>query len=168
MKIVLKYALVVASLLLAWDVILYNYLFVSFGAYSVLVQALIIGGGVFLGLRELKFRQYNGEISYKNATVNGFFLTITAALIYAVGLFNLYPYGNSDFQNQVKQITLEHLAIQKAPQKQIDETMKSFEKLLEPKAMAKAAAINTIIIGVVLTLILSSILRKKDNPDKHI
>lgn len=162
MKISLFFGIALGLVLLLWEYLFYNFIWGSTSWIPVLVPILIIAATIFMGIRTIKFQKYQGEISYKNASLSGFLIMIYAIIILSVGVYYAYPYGNKTFADEY--ITKSRIELQKdksLTSKEIEDRLAEFRLNLNAKNMAKSTGISLLIFGTLASLISSSILRKK-------
>lgn len=163
MKTALKFGLLAGAALILWDALLYNFLYVQVGIFALVLQVLIVGSAIFFGIKDQSKEKYNGEISYKNASLTGFLITIYTAVLYTAAVYMFYPYGNEGFVNEFKQLT-ETKIKEQDPKADTGKILLEVEKMLTPQAMAQAAFLNTVIFGVIFSLVFASVLRKRTPP----
>lgn len=164
MKISLKYGLLLGFILVAWEVLFYNYLWSSGSWIFVFIPVIIICVFIYLGIREIKIKKYDSSITYKNATLSGLLITVYAGIIYAGGVFASYPYGNDHFKEDY--LRKSEKAMKNDPdmtQEDISKRLKEFEINLNAENMAKSAFISILIFGTISSLLSASIHRQKIN-----
>jgi|GEM_PF-4259005 len=160
MKIYLKYGLICGLILSGWITI--GYLFhwyktgflLSWTITGLAVQAVI----VFTAIRQERAKIYNGEIPYIRALGTGVFTSLVAAIIYATGnfiLFTLWDY--SDLQQFVLEQIKSQLPVDKQATAEQD-ALKNFS----PSYQALSTFLQTLIFGLVLSLIFAMFLRRRD------
>jgi hypothetical protein len=128
-----------------------------------------MGTCLYFGIRERKVKQYQGQISYKNASLTGFLITLYAAILFPVATYFFYPYGNENYVKDFLATTTIKLKEQKIPEKDIQSRLKEADAYLrQPTSIARAAFYNTLIFGVIFSLIFASILRRREQPKDQV
>jgi len=161
LKTTVKFGILAGIFLILWDYLLYNYLYVQVGYYAILVQVIIIASCIFFGIKEAKNKRYEGDISYKNASLTGFIITLYAAVLFTTVVYYFYPYGNLNFERDFVRIITEKMKVTGRSAEEIKKEVQTAKEYLKPHSLALGAFYNTLIIGVIFTLIFSSILRKR-------
>lgn len=163
MKIIIKYTMALTAVLLGKDFLVYNYLWKTGSALiTILPSFLIIGLFIYTGIYELKMKKYGGEISYKDASLNGLAIMVCTAVIYSVMFYFSFPFGNPSFKEEYLTQVLELL--QNNPdfdKEQIAPALQTYKHNLQAFPMAKSEFITVLIFGTITSLISASIQRKK-------
>ncbi|GEM_PF-1428053 len=163
MKIIIKYTLALTAVLLGKDFLVYNYLWKTGSALiNILPYFLIIGLFIYTGIYELKKKKYDGEISYKDASLNGLAIMLCTAIVYSLMFYFVFPFGNPAFKEEFLARALEVLQNNPSfPKEDIPSTMQKYKHNLQPFVMAQSEFITILIFGTITSLLSASIQRKK-------
>jgi hypothetical protein len=162
MKISLFFGIALGLLLLLWEYLFYNFLWGTTSWFPVFIPILIIGAVIFMGIRTLKYKKYQGIISYKNASLSGFLIMIYGLIIFSISVYNSYPYGNDTFaEDYIAKSRIELQKDETLSSEEIEGRLAEFKQTLNAENMAKSSGISVLIFGTLASLISSSILRKK-------
>ncbi len=161
MKVYLKYGLLTGLILTCWIAAGYllHWYKTGFILYWTLIGFAIQAVLLFTGIREERAKVYDGEIPYGRALVVGILISISGGIIYAAGnfiLFSIWDY--SDLQGFViSQIKAQVPADKQATA--VQEATKNFS----PPFQALSTLLQTVIFGLLLSLVFAMFLRKRDN-----
>ncbi len=163
MKTIVKYSLALGATLLGWDFLFYNYLWKSESALLALLPSVfLVGFYIFMAIKELKLKKFDGKITYKDASLNGLLVMIFAAFIYSTATYFTFPYGNSSFKDDYMTIAKEKVANDATMDDETKiRTVTSIETSFSASQMARSNFISVIIYGTIASLLSASIQRKK-------
>jgi hypothetical protein len=161
MKIFLKYGIAMGLILSAWITAGYllHWYKTSFILYWTLTGFAIQGVLVFKGMQEEKAKIYDGEIPYGRALLTGVLISMVAGVIYALCFFILFSTWDS---TDLQQFVLGEIEAKIPGPKQAEakaEAIKNFT----PHLQATSTFLQTVIFGLVLSLVFAMFLRKREN-----
>jgi hypothetical protein len=167
MNTILKYGLigglalgilVFAGYYMAWYM-------VSFKTGWTILELLIMIASIYLGVKEISRIKFNNEIPYRKAIWEGLKILLIITFIHSLSIFVFF----STFEEKYiayKNFTLDSAVagMKKAgyPASEINQFTKLVETEFTPFTLAKDNVLYNLLLGLILTLIIASILRKKD------
>jgi len=165
MKIQLKYGFIVAFIIAIVNIILCDLVGIEnpfVRDFSGTIPVVIFAAGLFLGMREIRKKDYNNEINYGQAIFSGLAISILIALV--LGFLNTLYYGlvNTGYAERV---VSNFQAISKGLNLKPDVIALQIKDIREsylPFNQFKGTLLFFSLIGIILSSIFSSILRTKD------
>ena len=163
MKVIIKYSLALTAALIGWNFLFYNYLWkIGSALLSLLPSILIIGLFIYTAIREIKIKKYGGEITYKDASLNGLAIMLCTAIIYSVVFYFIFPFGNPAFKEEFLAQALGILQNNPSfPKEEISSNMEKYAYNLHPLIMAQSEFVSVLIFGTIASLLSASIQRRK-------
>lgn len=136
---------------------------------SMVLSLILYFGGVFISQQQYRNKKLDGYISYGQALSFGVLVTVFASLLVAVYNFIYAQWVNPAYGQEVyelsKEVTMNMLERFNAPSEAIDEAMAKLEEggITSPSEFAFGAVTNGLIIGVIISLLTSIFVKKKNN-----
>lgn len=135
--------------------------------YTSMVVALAL---VFFGIKSYRDHYQNGGITFGQAFKIGILITLLASCIYAVSWEIYYNIGAQDFMEQYMAYHKRKLEASGVLQAQIDKEMKEMEAFSEqyknPVIRFGVTLIEIFPVGLIITVISSALLRKKERTNQ--
>jgi hypothetical protein len=150
--------LVFAGYYMAWYM-------VSFKLGWTILEFSILIFSIYLGVKEIRRTKYNNEITYRNAIWEGIKILFIITLIHSASIFIFFTTFKEKYI-AYKNFTLESsvAGMKKAgyPANEINKYTKMVGEEFTPFILARYNVLYNLLLGLVFTLIIASILRKKD------
>jgi len=126
----------------------------------------IIVGLIVLFLLQRSYRDTceNGFITYGKALGSGMIMFIYAAVLVAIYTYILYAVIDPGLIDKTIAVSTAKLEAKGMPQAAIDAATKMQEKMMKPWIISVSAIFNTLISGLLMSLISSIFVSKKGNP----
>lgn len=159
-----SYGLISGSAAGIWLVVYYEYLYQISLSFSI-VAYLILGAGIYLGSKKAKESIYNGKISFSQSVMAGVIISFFAGLSW--GLFS-YAYAkwiNPDLGNFFVKETITNMQKSGLKPDEIAKQVENIKKGFSPGQQLFTTAFYTTLIGLLISLVVSIIIRNKDPHD---
>ncbi len=121
---------------------------------------------IFVGIKSLRDKQLGGYISFKQAFVQGLYITLVASSIYVVGWEIYFNTSAGDFMEQYSTYIIDEARANGATEEEITsktEEMESMSELYEIAPIRWGMTLLEILpVGVIISLI-SALILKRDN-----
>ncbi len=148
----------VAYTLLAW---MFNLTFKSWISIpSLLITFIVL---IFL-LRSYRNHYCNGFISYGRSVGAGMVIFIYASLIMAIFTYLLYAFIDTGLIEKTLALTEAKMADLGQPDEVIDKAMEMQAKIVRPWMISLGQIFNTLLTGLIMSLIASLFIMRKGNP----
>lgn len=133
------------------------------------IQLIDWGGSfaiVYLCIREYRKRfSLPSDMKYGSAVRVGFFQSLIAAVLYAVGMWILISYVYADYLQNLLEETYSTTVGMLGDSDMADTQYALMEKILTPWFMGLSAFINGVLSGLIYALIAAAVLRRKPKAD---
>ena len=166
MNSTLKFGLL-GGVLLASTILFYTFDLTSSGFFLLwtIAQVAIIIFAIYFGVKEEKKVKHNNSISYRDAIITGLKINFIIALIHSLSMF-LYFHYQPDEISKLKQSNIEKamkdMKELKFEESVIKDHIKFINQDITPFNLAKNNFMIILVLGLVFSLIITAILRKKD------
>ena len=131
----------------------------------------IIWPGLLLGVVVLFFLLHsyrdhynNGYISYGKSVGAGVIISIYAAIISAIYIYVLYSFIDPGLMDKSMAITEARMVDKGVPEAAIEKAMEMQAKMMKPWFTSLMSIFNSVLYGLILSLIVSLFVMKKGNP----
>ncbi|MCU0416155.1 MAG: DUF4199 domain-containing protein [Cytophagaceae bacterium] len=133
----------------------------------VLIPALLMGSGMYIGVRYIRGANYEGRMNYAQS----FYTSVTITFSMALFIFLLLSLLESisilipDLIENMKHTTRLNMELEKLPENKIQD----FIKLLDqPYLIAKNSIVQSLFYGIILSTIVALFVRNKDTFTSHL
>jgi len=144
-----------------WLIVYYEFIY-SIAPFWGLVGWVILGAGIYLGIKSTRETVYQGKISFSQAVMTGVIISFLAGLVTGVFNFIYVKWINTEFLEFIlaesKKVMEEKAASSEELQQQLDGIQKSFS----PSQQFFASLTGTLFYGLIITLVASILLRNRD------
>jgi hypothetical protein len=144
-------------------------------------NAMIIGyltmiislSAVFFGIRNFRDKFNSGTITFGKAFMTGLYISLIAAVMYALGWEVYYNMSGADFMEQYTQFSLEQMRVDGVPEAEIAREKVELDEMTisyrNPLVRFGYTILEILPVGILISLISAGILsRKKANADASI
>lgn len=164
MKSYIKFGLISSVLGMIWVLMMYiteiermdSYKYIAYISFLIPVICL------YLGIKERRDKELNGFISYGVAFNSGLLQTLVSAGISTVFSFFYFRYINPGIIDFQIEKTIEKMQSQGMDEAQLEKTMEMLPVWMNPTAFTIFGFFAALIAGLVVTLIVSAILKNQD------
>ncbi|WP_028980084.1 DUF4199 domain-containing protein [Sporocytophaga myxococcoides] len=156
-----SYGLISGSAAGIWLVVYYEYLYQISLSFSI-VAYLILAAGIYLGSKKAKESIYNGKISFSQSVMAGVIISFFAGLSW--GLFS-YAYAkwiNPDLGDFFVKETISSMQKSGLKPDEIAKQVENIKKGFSPGQQLFTTAFFTTLIGLMISLVVSIIIRNRD------
>jgi hypothetical protein len=129
---------------------------------STIVNLIIIFSVLYVGIKAQRETMGNGYITFGSAFGTGFKMTLIASVISAVNSYLYFTVINPGMATFIKMQQEEELMERGMSDEQVAQISASMDMWLSPPVMALFALGGMILLGTVISLIVSAILKKED------
>lgn len=167
MNSTLKFGLLGGMLLASAIFLFYSFDPTNSGSFALwtVAQIAIIIFSIYLGVKEEKKVKHNNSISYRDAIFTGLKINFILAVIQSISMF-LYLNYQPEQINKLKESNIEKamkdMKELKFEESVIKDHIKFINQEITPFNLAKNNFMVILILGLVVSLIVTAILRKKD------
>ena len=116
--------------------------------------------GIFLGVKKFRDDHLEGIISYGKSFSTGIYILTIASFLYALYIFIFYT-SDPDLMERFKKVMLSILKQIYGNTPLYETFEKSIQSFLYPASIAVGEFLNKLFFGIILTLFLAGILRKR-------
>ena len=161
-KVNFSSGLIMGLIVVVYTLIIY-FLDLMFNVYQGYMLYLIQIIGLYILIKNYRENHKNGYISYGQAISSGIIISVYTAIIYAIFIYILYAFIDSDLIN--KQLAAMEETFIKAglPQNFIDSGLEMQKKFLHPILYAPARLLSNFIGGTIISLVVAIFVRKEGN-----
>jgi len=119
---------------------------------------------LFFLLRSYRDHYNNGYISYGKSVGAGVIISIYAAIISAIYIYVLYSFIDPGLMDKSMAITEARMVDKGVPEAAIEKAMEMQAKMMKPWFTSLMSIFNSVLYGLILSLIVSLFVMKKGNP----
>jgi hypothetical protein len=159
----LNNGLILGLITIAYTLVIYflNLIFNEYqGYFFYLIQIVVL----FVLIKSYSKNCKHGFITYGQAFASGVVISIYSAVIYAVLIYLLYAFIDTDLVNKQLAFIEETLIKRGLPQSFIDSGMEIQKKFLQPSIYALTRLFSNFSGGTIITLVVSLFIRKENIP----
>jgi len=128
------------------------------------INYIILIGGLYYGIKELRDKHYGGFINYGTTVGYGVLVSLFAGIIIACYIFILYTFIDPNLiDKMLVEIENAYLETGALTDEQVDEMMVMMQKMYTPNSLSLFSIIGNVFMGLIFSLILGIILRKEDS-----
>jgi hypothetical protein len=126
------------------------------------ISYLLLLGGLFLVVKKVKEVRFNGVITFGQAYGVAFKSAVFASILVGIFTYMFYQFIDPDAINQILEVSEQEMYKQgQLSEEQIEQSLKLVAKFTTPVPLAVTTFFSYTIIGALLALIPSAILRTK-------
>jgi hypothetical protein len=125
---------------------------------------IILGIVLFFLLKSFRDNYKHGMITYGEALGAGVIIFLYYSILFAIFIYILYAIIDPGLVDKSLAFAEEMLQKRGMPQSQIDVGMSMQKKMMTPAFMAPWSILGNMIIGLIISLIVSAFVRKEGNP----
>ncbi len=125
---------------------------------------IVIIAGLVLGIRSYRDKYKNGFITYGHSLGAGVIIMLYYSIITAAFTFILYSYIDPGLTDKMLAMTEIKMLEKGVPESMIEQSLKMSAKFMAPWLMAISGIFGGVLMGTVLSLIVSIFTRKEGNP----
>jgi hypothetical protein len=159
----LNNGLVMGLIAIAYTLVIY-FLNLIFNDYQGYIFYVIQVGVLFILIKSYRENYKHGFITYGHAVASGVVISIYSAVIYAVLVYILYAFIDTDLVNKQLAFIEETLIKRGLPQSFIDSGLEIQKKFLQPGIYALTRLFSNFFGGTIITLMVSIFIRKENIP----
>ncbi len=119
---------------------------------------------LFFLLRSYRDHYNNGYISYGKSVGAGVIISIYAAIISAIYIYVLYSFIDPGLMDKSMAIAEARMVDKGVPEAAIEKAMEMQAKMMKPWFTSLMSIFNSVLYGLILSLIVSLFVMKKGNP----
>jgi hypothetical protein len=124
---------------------------------------LILIAIMYLGIKDYRDKDLGGYINFGKSFSTGILIAFFAGIIYAIFVLIFISFVDTNFINNILQISEQNMIDKGMSQEQIEMGMKYSKMFVSPIMLTVFTVIGYAFFGMIFSLILSAIL-KKENP----
>ncbi|MEQ8715595.1 MAG: DUF4199 domain-containing protein [Cyclobacteriaceae bacterium] len=121
---------------------------------------------VFVGIKSLRDNQLGGFITFKQAFLQGLYITLVASFIYIVGWESYYTTSGGDFMEQYSTYMVDEARAEGASEAEIESKISEMQDMQEMYKIAPIRWGMTLMeifpVGLIITLISAFILKRNE------
>jgi hypothetical protein len=157
----LNSGLIMGLIAIAYTLVIYflNLIFNAFQGYIFYVIQIVV---LFILIKSYRENCKHGFITYGQAVASGVVISIYTAVIYAVLVYILYAFIDTDLVNKQLAFIEETLIKRGLPQSFIDSGLEIQKKFLQPNVYALTRLFSYFFGGTIITLIVSIFIKKEN------
>ncbi len=159
----LKYGLFSSFLLFVWMIFEYTLLVPNYhelGSYIGIVAAIIPVIGIYLGIREKRFKTNFGYITFGEAFKTGMVITFIIAVLIVIFTYVYYEYINPDFVNYLAAETEKSLLQNNAGRDEINAAVTIIRYQYSLNVQIIQQLLFILVGGALISFIISTLLKK--------
>jgi hypothetical protein len=118
---------------------------------------------LFIFIKSYRESYKNGFITYGQAFASGVVISLITAIIYAIFIYILYKFIDTDLVNKQLAFMEETLIKAGMPQTIIDSGLKMQKKFLLPEIYAPTRLFSSFLSGTILSLLVAIFIKKENN-----
>jgi hypothetical protein len=155
--------LILGLIAIAYTLVIYflNLIFNEYQGYLFYVIQIVV---LFILIKSYRENCKHGFITYGQAVASGVVISIYTAVIYAVLIYILYTFIDTDLVNKQLAFIEESLIKRGLPQSIIDSGLEIQKKFLQPSIYALTRLFSNFFGGTIITLIIAIFIKKGNNP----
>ena len=115
-------------------------------------------------LKSYRDNYLHGQITYGQSFGAGVIICLYYAIILAAFIYILYTVIDTGLLSKQLALTEETLVKKGLPQASIDTAMTIQSKIMKPEIMAPLSILGSMLVGVIMSLLVSIFVRKEGNP----
>ena len=168
MKTEIKYGLITGAGVCLWVMTVYFLGFhtapekMHIGEYSGFFSYIIPIVCLYLGIKNKRDKELGGYIRFGQGLTTGFLMTLITALITVIFFFIYNKFINTDWMEIGIEYTRKKLVVEGLNPAEISLRIENMRKMYTLKMQLTGAFIGTIIQGMILSVVISFILRKEN------
>jgi hypothetical protein len=154
--------LIMGLITVIYTLILYaiDFMFNPYQGYVFyIVQAVVL----FIFIKSYRENYKNGYITYGQAFASGIVISLFTAIIYAIFIYILYTFIDTDLVNKQLAFIEETFVKAGLPQAIIDSGLKMQKKFLQPAIYAPTKLLSSLLTGTILSLFVAIFIKKENN-----
>ena len=154
--------LIMGLITVIYTLILYaiDFMFNPYQGYVFyIVQAVVL----FIFIKSYRENYKNGYIMYGQAFASGIVISLFTAIIYAIFIYILYTFIDTDLVNKQLAFIEETFVKAGLPQAIIDSGLKMQKKFLQPAIYAPTKLLSSLLTGTILSLFVAIFIKKENN-----
>jgi Protein of unknown function (DUF4199) len=154
--------LIMGLITVIYTLILYaiDFMFNPYQGYVFyIVQAVVF----FIFIKSYRENYKNGYITYGQAFASGIVISLFTAIIYAIFIYILYTFIDTDLVNKQLAFIEETFVKAGLPQAIIDSGLKMQKKFLQPAIYAPTKLLSSLLTGTILSLFVAIFIKKENN-----
>lgn len=124
-----------------------------------IIQAAVL----FILIKSYRENFKHGVITYGQAVTSGVVISLYTAIIYAMFVYILYPFIDTDLVNKQLAFIEETFVKAGVPQTFIDSGLEMQKKFLQPEIYAPTRLLSNFLGGTILSLIVAIFIKKEGN-----
>jgi Protein of unknown function (DUF4199) len=124
-----------------------------------IVQAVVL----FIFIKSYRENYKNGFLTYSQAFASGVVISLFTAIIYAIFIYILYAFIDTDLVNKQLAFVEETFVKAGLPQAFIDSGLKMQKKFLQPAIYAPTKLFSSFLSGTILSLFVAIFIKKENN-----
>lgn len=169
-RLELRYAIFIGVGISIW--VLFEYLLgfhttrLEIGQYSGYLSVIIPILGLYLGLRKKRDVELKGEMSYLTALKSGVIISIIASLIIGIFFYFYTSFIHPSWIKQGLEFERKRMIEKRIPKKDIEKNVEQLKAFYSPQMQFTGTFIGTAIYAVLLTSIISLVVRRKKPESK--
>jgi hypothetical protein len=148
---------------IVYTLIIY-FLNLTFNQYQGIVFYIIQIVLVFFLLKSYRDNFMHGQITYGQSVGTGVIIYLYYAIIMAIFTYILYAVIDTGLVTKQLAFAEQKMVEKGMPQAAIDAAMSMQAKIMKPAIMAPLSIFGTMILGVIITLLVSIFVKKEGNP----
>ncbi|MGC1391814.1 MAG: DUF4199 domain-containing protein [Bacteroidales bacterium] len=155
--------LILGLIAIAYTLIIYflNLIFNEYQGYIFYVIQILV---LFTLIRSYRENCKHGFITYGQAVASGVVISFYSAVIYAILIYILYAFIDTDLVNKQLAFIEESLIKRGLPKSIIDSGLEIQKKFLQPSIYALTRLFSNFFGGTIITLIIAIFIKKENNP----
>jgi hypothetical protein len=130
---------------------------------GVLVYVILIAG-IFIGTKSYRDKVLDGSISYGKALTTGVLISVFAAIIISVFIYILYKWIDPGLMDKIVKMKEDKMLDRGMSADQVEQAMNMAKKFMSPLITMIGSIISYVLIGTIISLVTSAILKKEKNP----
>jgi Protein of unknown function (DUF4199) len=134
-----------------------------FNPYQGYVFYIIQAVALFIFIKSYRENYKNGFITYGQAVASGVVISLFTAIIYAIFIYILYAFIDTDLVNKQLAFIEETFVKAGLPQAFIDSGLKMQKKFLQPTIYAPIKLFSSFLSGTILSLLVAIFIKKESN-----
>lgn len=162
-KETLNYGIIYGLITVVFSVLTYMFdlTFTTWIIWPSLLLGVVV---LFFLLRSYRDHYNNGYISYGKSVGAGVIISIYAAIISAIYIYVLYTFIDPGLMDKSMAVAEAKMLEKGLPEAAIERAMEMQSKMMKPWFTSLMGIFNSVIYGLILSLIVSLFVMKKGNP----